>query len=103
MRKAAIEIGKTWNTKDLPEGSTLEGKYLKKEIYQGDYGEVAKYVIQTKDGEKWQVFSSASLGNQFANIPEGSYVWLTYKGTQQTKNGRPVKVFSVDYDDEYSE
>lgn len=100
MRKAAIEMAKTWN-KNLEVGATLEGVYLKKEVYSGKFGEASKYVIQDKDGEKWAVFSSASLGNQFNNIPEGSYVWITYKGEEQTKSGRPVKVFSVDYDDEY--
>ena len=32
MRKKAIEITKTWN-KDLAPGATLEGKYIKKEIF----------------------------------------------------------------------
>ena len=100
MRKAAIEMAKTWN-KNLEVGASIEGVYLKREVYKGNYGEVAKYVIETKDGEKWAVFGSASLGNQFTNIPEGSYVWITYKGEEQTKSGRPVKVYSVDYDDEY--
>lgn len=99
-RKAAIEMAQTWN-KNLEPGATLEGVYLKQEIYSGQYGETKKYVIETKDGNKWAVFASASLGNQFNNIPEGSYVWITYKGEEQTKSGRPVKAYSVDYDDEY--
>lgn len=100
MRKAAIEMAKTWN-KNLEVGATLEGIYLKREVYKGNYGEVAKYIIEDKDGEKWAVFASASLGSQFNNVPEGSYVWITYKGEEQTKAGRPVKAYSVDYDDEY--
>lgn len=101
VRKAAIEIAKTWNNKDLVEGSQLEGKYLKKEVYHGEIGDTMKYIVEGNDGTKWAVFSSASLGNQFDNIPEGSYVWITYKGKEQTKAGRTVKVYSVDYDDEY--
>ena len=100
MRKPAVEMAKTWN-KNLEVGATLEGVYLKRETYQGQYGETAKYIIEDKDGEKWAVFASASLGNQFTNIPEGSYVWITYKGEEQTKGGRPVKVYAVDYDDDY--
>lgn len=99
MRKKAIEITKTWN-KDLEPGATIEGKYIKKEIYDGNYGRTEKYVIETKEGEKYGVFSSASLANQFKNVPEGSYVWITYKGEETSKNGRPVKVYEVDYDDE---
>lgn len=99
MRKKAIELTKTWN-KDLEVGATLEGKYLKKESYEGNFGTTEKYVIETVDGEKMGVFSSASLARQFKNIPEGSYVWITYKGEEVSKNGRPVKVYDVDYDDE---
>ena len=100
MRKKAIEMTTTWN-KDLEIGATLEGVYLKKEVFEGKFGESEKYVIEKTDGEKVGVFSSASLANQFKQIPEGSYVWIEYKGEETSKNGRPVKVYSVDYDDEY--
>lgn len=99
MRKKAIELTKTWN-KDLNAGDTIEGKYLKKEIYEGNYGPTEKYIIETGDGEKLGVFASASLSNQFKNVPEGAYVWITYKGEETTKSGRPVKVYEVEYDDE---
>lgn len=98
MRKKAIELTTTWN-KDLTAGDTIEGKYLKKEIFEGKYGTTEKYILE-KDGEKFGVFSSASLANQFKNIPEGSYVWIEYKGEEISKNGRPVKVYAVEYDDE---
>lgn len=100
MRKKAVELTKTWN-KDLNVGAYIEGVYLKKEVYEGNYGPTEKYIIETADGEKWGVFSSASLANQFKNVPEGSFVWVTYKGEDTTKSGRPVKVYEVEYDDEY--
>lgn len=100
MRKKAIELTTTWN-KNLETGATLEGVYLKKEVFSGKYGETEKYIIETKDGEKLGVFSSASLANQFKNIPEGSYVWIVFNGEETSKNGRPVKVYTVEYDDEY--
>lgn len=99
MRKKAIELTNTWN-KDLAAGATLEGRYIKKETFDGQFGTTEKYVIETADGEKMGVFSSASLSRQFKNIPEGSYVWITYKGEETSKNGRPVKVYEVEYDDE---
>lgn len=98
-RKKAIEMAKIWN-KNLEVGATLEGVYIKKETYKSNYGETDKYVIE-KDGEKYAVFASASLTNQFNNVPEGSYVWITYKGEETSKAGRPVKVYEVEYDDEY--
>lgn len=100
MRKKAIEMTTTWN-KNLEAGATLEGVYLKKEVFDGKYGTTEKYVIEKEDGEKVGVFSSASLANQFKQIPEGSYVWIEFKGEETSKNGRPVKVYTVDYDDEY--
>lgn len=100
MRKKAIELTETWN-KDLNVGDKLEGVYLKKEVIKTQFGESEKYVIETKDGNKMGVFSTASLARQFANVPEGSYVWIEYKGEETSKNGRPVKSFVVEYDDEY--
>lgn len=99
MRKKAIELTKTWN-KDLVAGATLEGRYIKTETYEGKFGTTEKYVIETEGGEKMGVFSSATLRRQFKNIPEGSYVWIAYKGEEESKNGRPVKIFEVEYDDE---
>lgn len=99
MRKKAIELTTTWN-KDLTAGATLEGKYIKKETFDGQFGTTEKYIIENDKGEKMGVFSSASLARQFKNIPEGAYVWITYKGEETSKNGRPVKVYDVDYDDE---
>lgn len=99
MRKKAIEITETWN-KDLTAGAALEGRYIKKEIINTQFGESEKYVIETDDGKKMGVFSTASLARQFNNVPEGSYVWITYKGEETSKNGRPVKVYEVEYDDE---
>lgn len=99
MRKKAIELTKTWN-KDLTAGATIEGKYLKKEVYEGNFGATEKYIIETPAGEKYGVFASASLTRQFKQVPEGAYVWITYQGEETTKNGRPVKVYTVEYDDQ---
>ena len=100
MRKKAIELTKTWN-KDLAKGDTLEGVFIKTEKFDGKYGTTEKYIVQTPTGEMMGVFASASLTNQFKNIPEGSYVWITYNGEEVSKSGRPVKVYEVEYDDEY--
>lgn len=100
MRKKAIEITDTWN-KDLNPGDKIEGVYIKKEMIKTQFGDSEKYVIETPEGKKMGVFSSASLERQFANVPEGSYVWIEYKGEETSKNGRPVKSYEVEYDDEY--
>lgn len=89
----------TWN-KNLAVGAQLDGKYIASETFMGKFGETTKYIIEGKDGVNYGVFSSASIDRQFKNIPEGSYVWITYKGKEPTKNGRNVKVYEIDYDTE---
>ena len=98
-RMSAIESTETWN-KNLSVGDKLEGLYTKTEISNGQYGQSNKYIIETKDGKKYGVYGTASLDRQFNNIPEGVYVWIEYKGEQASKQGRPVKLFQVEYDPE---
>lgn len=90
----------SWNTKDITAGEKLEGEFVKTETFEGNYGEVTKYIIK-HEGEYYGVFGSASLDRQFKNIKEGSYVWIEFKGTETTKQGRTVKVYTVEYDPEY--
>lgn len=100
MKKSAqYTKTQTWN-KDLKAGDKLEGVYTKKETFEGKFGESTKYVVRF-DGDDWGVYGSASLDRQFKNIPEGSYVWIEYKGEAQSKNGRIVKEYVVEYDDEF--
>lgn len=99
MRKKAIELTETWN-KDLQPGAKIEGRFIKVEIIKTQFGESKKYIIESPDKKMMGVFSSASLERQFNNVPEGSYVWIEYKGEEQSKNGRPVKSYVVEYDDE---
>ena len=89
-----------WNTKDLTVGSTIEGYYIDKEEFTSQYGETTCYVIEDNAGKKFGIYGSASLDRQFKNVAEGYYVWVTYNGEVKSKNGRTVKDYSVDYDDE---
>ena len=106
MRKSANNTNKNniettiWN-KDLNVGDTLEGVYTFSSTFIGKFGETNKYVVVDPQGNGWAIFGSASIDRQFKLIPEGSYIWITYKGLETTKNGRSVKVFDIDYDDEY--
>ena len=100
MRKKAVEMTTTWN-KEINPGDKLEGVFIKTERLDTQYGPSDKYIIETPTGEKVGVFSSASLSRQFVNVPVGSYVWIEYKGEETSKNGRKVKSYLVEYDDEY--
>ena len=106
MRKSANNTNKNniettiWN-KDLAVGATLEGVYTFNSTFTGKFGETTKYVVVDPEGNGWAIFGSASIDRQFKQIPEGSYIWITYKGEESTKNGRTVKVYDIDFDDEY--
>lgn len=97
--KKAVEMVEIWN-KGLTGGEVLEGKFEKTEKFNSKFGETTKYVISLSSGEKKGVIATASLISQFNNVPEGSLVRITYKGKETTKNGNPVNVYEVEYDDE---
>lgn len=102
MRKnanASFEKTTTWNT-NLNIGDKLEGIYTNKEEFEGQYGSTVKYVVDT-NGTKYGVYGSASLNRQFSRIPLNSYVWIEYTGETTSQNGRIVKTYNVEYDDEY--
>lgn len=103
LKKANEETtrNRTWN-KDLSAGSVLEGVYVESKEVEGQYGKNIKYVIKENGtNELVDVFSSATLKRQFDNIPVESFVRISYKGDETTKNGYKVKIFEVEYDDEY--
>ena len=103
MRRSAsntYEIVPTWNT-NLNIGDKLEGTYTSKDEFNGNFGPTTKYIVTTPDGSKFGVYGSASLNRQFSNIPEGSYVWIEYTGETTSSNGKVVKTYTVDFDDEY--
>lgn len=105
MRKSAAttyEQTTTWNSsKTLQIGDKLEGKYLRKEEFDYEDTHYIKYVIETDDGTKYGVYGSATINRQFDNIPVNSYVWIEYEGEGVSKKGRTVKLYKIDYDDEY--
>ena len=99
-----FERNRVWN-KELTVGAVLEGVYLKFEEFEGDFGQSIKYTIEASGTkEHVDVYSTASLKRQFAKIPTGSFVRITYKGEQPSRKNPTykVKIFDVEYDDEYT-
>lgn len=96
--KSAIEHVEAWN-KELNAGDMLEGYFVKKECVKGKFGEQNKYIIEKDDKTRMAVYGSASIVPQFDNVPLGCRVRVTYKGEENSKNGRPVKVYEVLFDD----
>lgn len=98
-----IERNRNWN-KELTVGAVLEGVYIQSEEFEGNFGPSIKYTIEASGTkEHVDVYATASLKRQFAKIPTGSFVRITYKGEQPSKKtGFNVKIFEVEYDDEYT-
>ena len=104
MRKPAYqnyESTTTWNT-NLNIGDKLEGEFISQEEFEGNFGHTIKYVVKSQDGTLYGVYGSASLNKQFNKIPVGSYIWIEYTGETTSQNGRIVKTYKVEYDDEYN-
>lgn len=96
--KPAVEHVEAWN-KELNEGDTLEGYYVKKENVKGKFNEQEKYIIEKADKTRMAVYGSASIAPQMNNVPLGCKVRVIYKGVENSKSGRPVKVYEVLFDD----
>lgn len=100
MRKTvSLNYEKTTTWKPTNEGDKLEGVYVRKEEFEYNGKPTVKYVVES-NGELYGLYGAA-LKRQFAQIPEGSYVWIEFTGKASTKNNFTVNTFKVDYDDEY--
>lgn len=86
-----------WNTSDIKEGEEIEGVYLRKEVFQGKFGQTTKYVLDC-EGTLYGIYGSASLDRQFALVDAGTKVYVTFKGMTTSKNGRMVKDYLVEID-----
>lgn len=103
LKQAINQVLPTWNKKDERKpGDKLTGYFVRTEKFVSQaYGEGEKYIIADPAGnEKFGLMAQAVIKRAFANIPVGSYVEITYKGTVQGKNGQTIRDYDVLYDDE---
>ena len=109
MRKSAsdnrtkLENVEAWG-KGLNVGDTIEGVYMACEEFQSKFDPnrtTYRYIIKDTSGVLHGVYSTAVIDRVFKDIPLNSYVWIEYQGEAPTKSGRTVRLFKIDYDDEY--
>lgn len=109
MRKSAsdkrtkLENVETWG-KNVNVGDKLEGVYTDREDFPSNFEEGKtnhRYIIKDNAGVLHGIYSTTVIDRNFEEIPLNSYVWIEYIGDTTTKKGRTVKLFNVDYDDEY--
>lgn len=76
-------------------GDELSGSYLGSEEAPGKKGETfTAYHLQDDSGKKWSL-AGAHLDSLFNQVPRGTYVWVTYRGMQKTKQG-DMRLFGLD-------
>lgn len=70
--------------KSLSKGETITG------VYTGSAENIYKkqdYTIRQENGEEVVIASAGNLGSRMSQVPVGSYVEITYKGTNPLKTG----------------
>lgn len=68
-------------------GQVLEGIYLGFDSIPGNRGNFRSYRIKVDGEEKPSGIAGSFLDSVLPRIPKGSYVWITYLGMKNTKNG----------------
>lgn len=101
MRKSANTQVPVWNRKDIKVGTKLEGYYVRDKKFESrQYGEGLMYIIADLQKVEHAVMATASVRGGMINVPLGSHVWLEYIGEEKSSNGRMVKVYNIEFDDE---
>ena len=78
------------------EGEFVEGVYYGFNLVDDGRGkEFKSHKIKPDDSDEFIGVSGAFLDQKMMRIPKGTYVWVTYKGEEKTKNGN-AKVFQVE-------
>lgn len=89
-----------WNKKgELKIGDKVEGFYIEHQTFTSKFGDGDSYIILKEDDSKAKLMGQADIKRKFASIPEGSYVWVEYKGLVETDNG-PMKEYIIEFDPE---
>lgn len=78
------------------EGQILEGTLTLKETISINNNEIGKFTLTDDVGGMKSFLGGASIDAILENIPEGTYIRLTYKGKERTNSGREVKIFTIE-------
>ena len=77
-------------------GETIEGIFVGIDLVpDGRKGEFISYRIMDEESEELRSVSGAMLQTSLGRVPYGTYVWITYVGTERLANGL-AKVYKVE-------
>lgn len=85
-------------------GTAVTGIYLGFQAWpEGKFGPTTKHIFKTEKGLRVAFFKDDSQpGNLLSQAKAGDLVRLTFTGTKPSKGGgNPMKLYSLDIDDEY--
>lgn len=80
----------SWNFR---EDKQIRGVYVGKHTATTKFGERELYTLETKSGEKIDIWQTAMLKREFNSTPIGTEVRIQYQGKEQTDKGQQVNVF----------
>jgi hypothetical protein len=102
LQNAIHERVDTWNKAGLEVGAKLTGYYVREEKFtSAAYGDGKKFIIADESGKEIAgVMAQAVIERAFMNIPQGSYVEITFKGKETTAKGQQVNAYDIQFDPE---
>jgi hypothetical protein len=91
-----VEIGNTWNYKELGKGAKLVGVYTGKEEHVGE-NDSNVYSFEVEGGDVMSVWGTTLLDMRLKNIKEGEEVKIVYLGEEKSmkRTGKTYHNFEV--------
>lgn len=96
-RKQDIGSGEIFSFEKV--GQKITGYYLGTFDHEGNYGPTKKHVFKTEKGIK-VVFGQTHLTQLLEGEEKGKLVQVTYVSDKKMKKGNPMKMYTLDIDDE---
>lgn len=89
-----VELGNSWNYKELGKGAEFKGVYLSKEENVGDNNSIL-YSFDV-DGDVVNVWGSTLLDTRLKNVKYGEEVIIEYLGEEESQKRKGAKYHNFD-------
>ena len=91
-----IELGNTWDYKELGKGAEFIGLYIGKEEHVGE-NDANVYNFEVENSETMSIWGSTLIDMRFKNLKEGEEVKVVYLGAEpsEKRKGKTYHNFEV--------
>lgn len=90
-----VELGNTWNYKELEKGAEFVGIYVSKDEHVGE-NDSNVYNFEVKGGEIRGVWGSTLLDTRFKNLKFGEEVKVVYLGLEKSEKRKGANYHNFD-------